>query len=1158
MSVFKKKKNTVGYKYYLGMHMVLCHSTLDSLNAIYVDGDKTLWVGRQTGSGTIEINKPDILGGDKSEGGISGELDVIWGSPTETPNQYLGDNIGAIPNFRGVASVVLKQMYLGNNSYLKPWSFKATRTRTFDNWYPQKGAIGGEGVPDSISAGGKIVLIFDSSYSMSPMAGVMHDFSMRIFNYIQDWVDNGAEFELATYCVSDFIGKTDQAYIILDGSWVTMPVSATGYQNPRMHVVDWESPPSWYTFKFLQNQNYRFPRAEYEYMPDQDEWVWTEGFTRENYTAFGNSKPDEPIYGLGAEAWGSKSSTRYYTYSTDFSEVDARYNRNGPTGPGTLDTTVSRKSFASHTYNVESFMVSPSVLTTFLDLSKAENKVVIVFSDYLAPGDTSNTTHKSMYRPLQWVEDEFYSVLDTNNLKYTTVPESDTFYSAIVDSAKYFRKIDTLRENPIVSYNTRNLIKCMNIVVTKETEQEIFPWVPPKHAHLYSPRSVAASEQFMGTMPSNYFDSVPVLDSADGANADVLFENFKKLLRWEYDTPDPYGSIMDGTYNADMGPAHIIRECLTNPIWGMGYPADDIDDFSFKRAADIFFDEKLGLSLLLEKETTVEDFIKEVLRHVDAVLYIDRRTGLFCLKPVRDDYNVEGLPVLDESNVLSMSDYSKPTLGELTNSITVNAWDKKTNTTLSVTVQNAALSMVQGREIGTKIQYPGITNRENALRLAQRDLRTYSTALVRCTLEVNDNAKDLTIGGVFAFSWKDYEIDKLPMRIVGLDYGTDRKHAIRITCVQDVFATPLDAIVRPVNPQWENPTQVPPSMISDAVSIEAPYYELCAQFGQPQVDINLDANPELGCALIAAMQPPNSTSGYAYWKDSYAENHEVGNFSFTPYAFNNTRTIEIDDSDIIVTMSDEDALKLRDNTWLLIDREILALNLWFNPYKVGQSEWYFPVKRGCFDTQPAVHLQGAPIFWMEKNNILDDETLVKGERKGYLLASINPMGQTPLNHDFQTSVVMNERAIRPYPPQGVRINGHYFNERILTQMQLMWYHRNRKLQTGGEIVGFDEFAFTSPEPGVTYTVKLINNENNEVLYLAEGLEGPDFEIPQESIPFELDNVNLRISTVRDGFECLYPYEQRIFLAAPVGGNLEFELRTTHTPPAGDNIELIFD
>jgi len=42
-------------------------------------------------------------------------------------------------------------------------------------------------------------------------------------------------------------------------------------------------------------------------------------------------------------------------------------------------------------------------------------------------------------------------------------------------------------------------------------------------------------------------------------------------------------------------PAHIIYECLTNPVWGMGYPISIIDNTSFTQAADTFYSEGLRL-----------------------------------------------------------------------------------------------------------------------------------------------------------------------------------------------------------------------------------------------------------------------------------------------------------------------------------------------------------------------------------------------------------------------------------------------------------------------------------------------------------------------------------------------------------------------------------
>ena len=62
----KSKKVTVGYKYYVGMHMVLCHGPVDSVSAIEVDG-RTAWSGSATG-GSVTINAPDLFGGESRTG----------------------------------------------------------------------------------------------------------------------------------------------------------------------------------------------------------------------------------------------------------------------------------------------------------------------------------------------------------------------------------------------------------------------------------------------------------------------------------------------------------------------------------------------------------------------------------------------------------------------------------------------------------------------------------------------------------------------------------------------------------------------------------------------------------------------------------------------------------------------------------------------------------------------------------------------------------------------------------------------------------------------------------------------------------------------------------------------------------------------------------
>ncbi|KKK85417.1 hypothetical protein LCGC14_2773510, partial [marine sediment metagenome] len=95
---------------------------------------------------TITISSPNIFGGDKKEGGISGPVDLMFGDITQDQNNYLKVRLDDdIPAFRGVFSAVLNQVYIGTSPYLKPWSFFLKRCNKQisgdDQWYREKAVI---------------------------------------------------------------------------------------------------------------------------------------------------------------------------------------------------------------------------------------------------------------------------------------------------------------------------------------------------------------------------------------------------------------------------------------------------------------------------------------------------------------------------------------------------------------------------------------------------------------------------------------------------------------------------------------------------------------------------------------------------------------------------------------------------------------------------------------------------------------------------------------------------------------------------------------------------------------------------------------------------------------------------------------------------------
>ena len=88
-----KVEFTIGYKYYAGLHMAFCDAA-DALLAIAV-GDKTAWTGNVTSNTTIYINNPNLFGGEEREGGIQGNVDVMFGRDSQGVNSYLLSKLGS-------------------------------------------------------------------------------------------------------------------------------------------------------------------------------------------------------------------------------------------------------------------------------------------------------------------------------------------------------------------------------------------------------------------------------------------------------------------------------------------------------------------------------------------------------------------------------------------------------------------------------------------------------------------------------------------------------------------------------------------------------------------------------------------------------------------------------------------------------------------------------------------------------------------------------------------------------------------------------------------------------------------------------------------------------------------------------------------------------
>lgn len=141
--LFGSKKTTTGYRYHMSLHMGLCRG-LDDLIEIKV-GDRTAWTGTLAASGgRLSIKKPNLFGGDKGEGGISGSLIICHGRPDQPILGELSAIFGVVPAYRGVVTFFYDGLVCSNSPYPKPWSFRVRRvTSDWDGavWYADKAVI---------------------------------------------------------------------------------------------------------------------------------------------------------------------------------------------------------------------------------------------------------------------------------------------------------------------------------------------------------------------------------------------------------------------------------------------------------------------------------------------------------------------------------------------------------------------------------------------------------------------------------------------------------------------------------------------------------------------------------------------------------------------------------------------------------------------------------------------------------------------------------------------------------------------------------------------------------------------------------------------------------------------------------------------------------
>lgn len=590
----------------------------------------------------------------------------------------------------------------------------------------------------------------------------------------------------------------------------------------------------------------------------------------------------------------------------------------------------------------------------------------------------------------------------------------------------------------------------------------------------------------------------------------------KAMLPVDPDKPDgPMGS----------NPAHIVYECLTDQAWGAGVAPGGIDRASYEAAADLFYNEGFALAGKWTRQGPVEDFINEVLDHVNATQFLHPRTGKLTLKPLRDDYDIASLRHVHPGNA-RLSNFQRKTWGETANEITVTWTNPENEKEETVAAQDLANVAAQGSVVSSGRNYHMVRSARMAGILAQREVAAAGQPLVTCDIEINRTGWDLVPGEVVVLTWPEHNVEQIACRVSNVDYGSASSGVIKASLLEDIFGVPLsDYISRqdpldageggadPVPPPFVKTLTAPAIMTSNALGLSDP-----GELTYPDAVVGLLPAPipdGIECELMAPEVGPSGT----------ATDTLIGWLDF-PGVGRLTAPLVQEAESLVAALTDTGGDLPEVDDFILIgdgdetETEIAVVT--------ASDETGWTLRRGLLDTVPREWAAGTRI-WVVRNGAIHFDPITRGasDEIDYRILPRTSRGVLDVDSAPVTQVTVTERAHLPLRPANVWVEGVAFgmlDATGLTGVTVSWSNRNRTTDTTVPLAW--TAATVTPEDGQTTTITLIDDSDDSIIATIDDLPGTSHWIEKHEFA-RTEFVRVRVTSKRDGMESLQGHEIRI-------------------------------
>lgn len=518
--------------------------------------------------------------------------------------------------------------------------------------------------------------------------------------------------------------------------------------------------------------------------------------------------------------------------------------------------------------------------------------------------------------------------------------------------------------------------------------------------------------------------------------------NSPVLNDWKFEVQrQPNGLVLtngrQAVANGGANPANVLFEILSDADWGLGIATARIDSANMTIAANTLATEGNGFSFLLNKVEDIRDLIRRVEDQIDGYLHIDPFTDKWSLLLFRDDFDIDTVPEINSSNLITPTVFTRETFETTTNQIRIpfkDAEDQYKDT--YGFAQDMAGVFALNVNISESITFPGIKNKTLAHAVAWRELRSKARPLAIGIWVCNRSLAKVKPGDVVAFTAPEIGENRLPIRITSVDYGDLINGRVTIAGVEDDFFAVAGSFDDAPSSLFATPTiDLAEYPVTDRFVMEAPRAILQRDPGSAYPLVSKlfagarNQTGELSFEIVQRNTP--STSG------NFVANGEVTTFMLlgqlqsalllsgsTPGTTDITLSSQPDSQSDLSTAFPAASSPSQIGTSLqglcLVDDEFILVT---SATTSGSDVILENVYRGVMDSVQADHLSGSLVHLIFIGSGVGDMILpVLGTTVEVKLLPKSSLATLPEGPVTAIMLTTSARTLRPYPPASFNLN----------------------------------------------------------------------------------------------------------------------------------------